>query len=502
VWTPPPPRPSPAQVRFNAQQALRANPAEGLRGLNHPDVRTTLVLAERVALAREGVEVLATKVEAGGNSVKALGEVRAARGAAAEIDQGVTKSLDNLARVAERRVLSEGLTEVQAQAERGQWPQAAQKAQEWLGRLNEPALRAAESAEFRAGRAATGEALREVTDVGRRLEALDGFQKGLGALDGNRPGEAAAALKKVDPATLPEPLRGPAEGLRGLAELREAAAARWEKAPDAAALRDSAARFGKGLGELPGADAALAREVMQDLAVKALLEGHPDAFKALLPEHGPAEHAATLLRDLKATALGGGKVETWPLGRALAPEPGLGPAGPRGPPAGLKPLMPEGAREGWRPPVKEGARADLPPLEKANDVGLAMKGRAEAQAKPERKALDGRAQAAAARLGAVRQTVLAPEREERKQLAEVEAALDRRLRPAERVRLRDLVAQKKETDLVAAFRAQPGPGEDEEFLLEVKKRLGRELTDAEKKQAVRLRKAGRMAAEVADIFRP
>src|SRR5262249_14492668 len=47
-------------------------------------------------------------------------------------------------------------------------------------------------------------------------------------------------------------------------------------------------------------------------------EGFPAEGKALMPDDGPPEHAARLLRDLQALVVGEGTVGTWPARRALA----------------------------------------------------------------------------------------------------------------------------------------------------------------------------------------
>src|SRR5262249_38953420 len=149
---------------------------------------------------------------------------------------------------------------------------------------------------------------------------------------------------------------------------------------------------------------------------------------------GPAEHASNLLRDLKAMALGeGGTVSTASAVERAAPtEPGKGTETPRGPPPGLKPLVPEGERLGWRAPVVERAGADLPPLEKAAELGLALKGKVEAELKPEQANLEKDAKTVQQRLTVAYERVQAPELKERKHFAELEGILDRRLRPAEK----------------------------------------------------------------------
>jgi hypothetical protein len=270
-----------------------------------------------------------------------------------------------------------------------------------------------------------------------------------------------------------------------------------------AGLKASVARLERGLADLDGADRALGQKVLQELAVKAVLEGHAAEALNLLPEGGPAEHAANLLRDLRATVLGEGKVETEAVGSALA-EPGKGGASPRAPP-GLEPLIPEGARASWRPPVRDSARSDLPPMQQAEKVGAAARGRAEKAVPGERARQERQAAQTREEITRVHNRVIAPEMAERRRLAAVESELDRRLRPAERVKARALLAQNRPSGQIAAeLRAQPGGGDDDEaeFLADVARRLGGRLDGQKAAQAKRLRKQGRTAAEVADILRP
>jgi hypothetical protein len=497
--------PNPAIVRGEFQRLMPFSPGKVLTNLSGEHA-AVLPHAERVALGRQAIRGLTLRIEKGGNTWGDLAEVRAVRRNGAGLGPELGRELKGLQQLAERRALVEVLAEVQPPAERGNWGEAAGKANEALPRLKEPPLgeRGLESAEFRAQRQQVREALEEVASLGRRLEALDRLQLGLQAVEGNRPTEAATALERVDLEALPASLRGPAKALRGLARVREQAGQRWREAPDVAALKEGVAHFREALAGLPDVDARLPEKILQDLAFKALLEGHGAEVPSLLPHDGPAEHAATLLRDLHALGTGEGTVSSWAGLSALpTPRPGAGPASPRGPPPGLEPLMPEGARASWRPPARESARAGLEPLEDAAKVGQTIGARAEADARAERGGLDATAQAARTRLAGLQQDILKPEQAERRLFAEAEAALDRRLRPEERVLVRELAGQHKTApQIVAAVRAQPGAADDEDDLLkDLQARLGRNLTADERAQALRLGKAGRRAAEIADIFR-
>jgi hypothetical protein len=328
------------------------------------------------------------------------------------------------------------------------------------------------------------------------------LQTTLSGLEGLKPRAVAEGLAGIPRATLSSRMARQLDCMRGLAELQEMAAQKWANAPEVARIKASVGRFERGLVEIEGSDLNLGKKVLQDLAVKALLEGHADAALKLLPEGGPGEHAAALLRDLKALALGEGKVETWP-GKATATEPGQTPMSPR-PPPGLEPLIPEAGRNGWKPPVKDRGTGDLPPLQKAETVGATIRTQAEKTVPVEKAALDARAAETRKALTALHERIMAPELADRRRLAAVEAELDRRLKPNERVRVRALLEQKKTPrQIVDELKVKPDDAEDEEkeYLAEVERRLGQALDINQRAQALRLRKQGRTSAEVADILR-
>jgi hypothetical protein len=287
--------------------------------------------------------------------------------------------------------------------------------------------------------------------------------------------------------------------LRGLAELNEAAATRWTKAPDVRALKDTLARVERVALEGLDVDPNLAKQLATDLAVKALIEGHAPEFFKLLPGEVPADHAARALRDLKALALGEGKVEGWPAAKAVG-EAGAGPAGPR-PPPGLEPLIPEGNRAGWRPPTSEKGTAGLPSLEKANEAGAKVREGAKAKVMAERAKLDAEAAAARKTLADTQARVMAPEAAERKRFTTVEYRLDRRLTPLERTKVRDWLDDGRTPDDFLKELKDEAGDDDERFLREVARLLGRPLTDAERQQSRRLRREGRRPVEVAELLR-
>jgi tetratricopeptide (TPR) repeat protein len=156
-------------------------------------------------------------------------------------------------------------------------------------------------------------------------------------------------LSLADDTDLPARLRQLLTGLRGLAELQAAADGRWQIAPDVARLKQSLADF-----QSVAQDNALTGRLQQDLAVKTFLQGYPREACALLPADGPPGHAAELLGDLRALLLGGGEVTTWPAVSAAAAAPAK-----VEPPGGLRPLVPSRA-VGWQPPRRQAGQGPTP----------------------------------------------------------------------------------------------------------------------------------------------
>jgi hypothetical protein len=488
------PRPNPVEVRVEVQNVLKTQPTQAIEILG--GVRgQALSRTEQVTLARQAVNQLAVRVEAPADVRTVLDEVRVAGLRAQGIDPVVTRSLKSLEHVAERRVLTDGVKEVLALGEGGKWADAGARAREWLQHLPQPEPEAQAKAPEVQARAEVRDALNEAVRVAGRAEALGRLEQ---VLQAAKPREA---LQRVSVKDLPANLQDSVSGLRGLAELREAAVARWEKPPDVARIKQSAADFARGLAGMPEARIDL-REVLQDLAVKAFLDGYPAEAKALLPTDGPAEHAVNLLRDLKALALGEGRVGTWPAERALTPEPGQGGDGTRGPPPGMRPLIPEGAREGWRPPLRESAKADLPPLEKAAQLEKALQANAEAGLKDARSDIEGQAQKAQQRLQTADSHIRQKEAEDKQRFTQIEEQLGRKLTASERAHVSHLAAQNKtDGDILVAVQGQADKNDEEQFLTEVAVLLEEELTDAERTLALQLRRQGWKVAEVADLLR-
>jgi hypothetical protein len=457
------------------------------RGLTKPGTRADSVFrdlrvgdglmlpdAVRVQVSRETARALAHRLDTVRDPVARLNELKPIRAEAAGLPDAVRQPLERLQETTRRQLLAEALDAVRRPAEGGRWADAAGQARAWQTKLS-VTRPAGEGKEITADHAAVEVACRAIVEVGDRLATLDAFRK---ALD---PKASAGDLAGIDGARLPEALRPDQEALRGLAELREAAARKWADAPDVAALKES-------LGRVEGVDPQAAKRAALDLAVKAMIEGHADAALKLMPADAPAEQAAAALRDLKALALGGGKVETWPAKAADGPRP----------PPGLEPLVPEARREGWRPPARGKASAGVP-LEAAEKAGAKVRDAAGPKVAAERGKLDADAAAARKGLSDAHARVMAPELADRKRFASVEYRLGRRLTASERTTVRDWIDDGKPVEVVVPL--LPAVSDEERYLSEVARLLGRELTPEERSQARALRRDGRRAAEAVELLR-
>ncbi len=193
-------------------------------------------------------------------------------------------------------------------------------------------------------------------------------------------------------------------------------------AREVARLKESLDSFTKGLRTLPDADATLGARILQDLAVRHILEGHAYEYRALMPVDGPADRAAELLRDMKALSLGEGEVVTAPARQALTDKAG-------DIPAGIRPLLPEAARKNWHPPTSRSAKADKSPLAKADRAGVELRTRIETDLKTERITQAERAKESRERLTKAQRRLQEQEEADGKRLAELIAALEQQNGP-------------------------------------------------------------------------
>jgi hypothetical protein len=479
------PRPTPTQVRTEVQNLLRTRPVEVFRHLDSPHAQL-LTPPERAGLARAAIDHLAVQLEVANDAGAAFAQIQAARSARITSEPDVRRGLDVLAHLAEQRCLADGVREVHKLVAQGKRLDASKKADAWLGQL--PAI-GAEQADAGGLRSQVRETLKDLGRIWRMQAALDILGEAM---------RAQALLEHLDTVSLPEGLRAPTQGLQGLSVL----GSEVERVGglDAGRVRAAAVQFETALKSIPGADVSLAKQVLQDVAIRAFLEGRPEEYRSLWPANGPPQHAAELLRDLKALSLGSGQVNTWPAERVLTPEPGRGGDNPRGPPPGLRPLVPEGSREGWRPPVKERAGADLPPLEKAAEVGKVLQGQVETAARAEQAGVEAKWRGATQSLAGAAAIMRQQQEDQRKQLAAIEESLRRSLTAAERGRARYLAALNRPTTEIVRTLHKPADSSDEEYLEQIEAILNRPLSPQERRLARALHKEGRSAAAIGTLF--
>jgi hypothetical protein len=419
-------------------------PADALKSLR--TFRHELSPQQQLALARMGVRALAERVLRAPDARVALNEVRVAR-----TGQGMGPNFERTLRAMEahlqQRILVKSLKAIIRSGEEGRWARAGEEAQAQL-------RQAAPAPEGK-------KVLDEVVQVGKQAESMARLETALKTVDWNRPADVATALQKVGLDHLPARLQAPLRSLRGLAELRVESARPWREAPDVAGLKQKVASL-----RAAGCDGHLADAVLLDLGAKALLDGFPAEARALLPDHAPAGHAGSVLRDLKALVLGKGEVHTAVVRQAVEARAGEG----REPPPGLKPLLPEGPAAGWRPRVSESARADLPPLEKAAaQIEKPLRQRVENTQPMHWFVLEWRKATALHHVHQLHRHVVQPAGDDDKEIKELEAKMGRKLTEAEKVLARQMRREgKNQADIMAALRevdlaakAPPPPAERE-----------------------------------------
>jgi hypothetical protein len=270
-----------------------------------------------------------------------------------------------------------------------------------------------------------------------RPEQLDAQSQALRQLEAAFPAgqarEVPSLLGAVRVERLPSELQVPVRGLRGLNQLQAEASRPWLPTTDVASIRSHLADL-----EAAGGSPTWVREVQQDLAAKAFLDGYPAAARQLLPADGPPAHARALLRDLKNVLAGGDEVSSGPARQALTPPAGQG-GGSGKPPPGVKALLPEEPSDGWRPPVRESALAGLEPLAGTEQEEAAtLRARVTAGMQYERLRTNLAGIEVGSHLAAMHRALgssgIDRDRDEKdKELERVEAALERKLSPAERI---------------------------------------------------------------------
>jgi hypothetical protein len=391
-------------------------------------------------------------------------------------DTSLQPEVQTLEANAARRCLSRSVDESRALAEQGKWAEAGERAQARLQTLGKVPVET--------------EPLERFVVLQQRAEALEHAGELLA-----RPESALAPAAEVARlAPVKEGLGIPVAEYLKVSRLQGEATGAWDRPPDLGKLRE-------GLDVLAASPETepLAKQLANELAVKACLKGHPKEANALLdaaPGAGkpssPDEQAAkqALLRDMKTVLLGeeGGKVQSWPAAEVVQPGSVDGRPRPRGPPPdpppGARPLLPEGDAKGWRPPVVERATEGLPSPKEALDRPLAER----------RQNVETALCEATQGLKVDRQHVLSSKRP-----AEPFAAGYHLRLPAPFGAT--VIIPEIPRHLPAPNQA--GPQDDEEdarLIAQVEQLLGRPLTPAEKMTAKRLRRGGLDSQAIAENF--
>jgi hypothetical protein len=301
---------------------------------------------QRTELVNQAVNLLAERVEIPKDPAVAMKDVREAQANARLLrDPKVDRILAALEARLDHQSLLHELQTMTESAEKGQWNQGAARAP----RIPQTAL----TVDIK-------NALAEFTKVAKLHQALDLLDEAQKIAERNRPEETAAALLAIPSDLFSGPLRDSTRAFRGLTEIWAAGQHRWHAGPTVASLKQSLAEFQTGTG-----NQGLAARLQQDLAVKLFLEGYPRQAREMLTNTGSAAQAAELLDDVKALALGRGKISTWPAQRV---QDSTSTASlQRVPPAGVRVLIPEDKLNHWQAPALVSIPDNVLPLKQVAD---------------------------------------------------------------------------------------------------------------------------------------
>jgi hypothetical protein len=386
--------------------------------------RSVLAAAEQAVLARDAATALALRSRNTPNPQAVLQEVRQARGNGRDrIDENAERILEALEARLAQRVLIALLKEVAGLAAKERWAEIAQKAQQHI-QQQRPAPEARKVME-------------ELVRVGNQLGALATLQTALDSAAAGRRAEAASLLRAI-------PVKHLRVDVRSLNTLREGSKLLsltdqpWKQAPNVADLKLTVANLDQALGEK-----ALGGLILQDLAMKAFLEGFSSEAVSLLPDNSSAKHAAELLRDMNTLVQGEGTVSTWPAKQALAR------ADRPGPPPGLEQLIPEKAQE-WRKGIRQASPGAPCPLDKVVAADKAMREKVAASAGQQRQQMSVPAAKAVQSAGLLRQKLVQQDKDDEQLIADFEKPLQRKLGAAERLIVRQMRRQGKKADDIRA----------------------------------------------------
>ncbi len=251
---------------------------------------TELTVRERTELSYQALNELAARAETSRVPASSLKQAKDAREKAKQLtDPVIDRAMEAMEERLSVQVIVSDLQSLREFLEKGQWGQAANRAQVRLLQTELPP-------EVRT-------LLDAVSRVGRNSHALGLLQAALrGAERGRSVSETADVLRRLDDMDQFSPnLQTLVKRWLALTDLRAAIETPWQKPPAVSALRKSLNNSGLTNEQ--------SDEMSQDLAVKMLLDGFPNEARKMLSESGSASHAEALLRDLTSVILGSGKVE-------------------------------------------------------------------------------------------------------------------------------------------------------------------------------------------------
>jgi hypothetical protein len=464
------------QKRQSIELEITKDPVNALSLLS----TSGLPSSSRDKLTSEAVDSLVNRVErltsaSSADDIKPLAKLDTVRTGLAEVraatDYVNTAKLSLLKAKLEkeygslsRDCLRDGVNDAAKLASKGDWDGAAGKARSTLEHI--------EPGEGRQSLAAFIEVANRRTLVRDLVKRLEGS-----------PQEIITALKELNSEQLPAPARAGVKDLRELLELKETLQKDWNAEPAEFETLTSRLEACRKASE----NEADYRQIVNQLAAKAFLSGHPEQAnhllalsKASLKDHPPTPREKKLLdalhRDLGEAVHGaGGSVEVWAVTTAAPVKPGKTTHPIRGPPAGVELLLPEADRAGYKLTVKENPRNDLPtPPELVAPVVTERTKQVRDQAKQfgEKVKLD--------------------------ELTVLRHSKDRSV-PLPHYLNTDVAVK-------PSPRLTPGAGldetvSDEQFILLVEAELGRKLTPSERSQVPELRKTLKTASAVARAIR-
>jgi hypothetical protein len=452
------------QFRVAVEQNIKEQPQEALRMLVevrrvYPGV-PIIKPDEQARFARRAIEALAERVDAEKDVWKALAWVRTAgldktpQAVRRDLGDDVVCILGSMGNRLERRGLVDLCQEIRQRAEAGQWSEASARPRV----VPQGSVRAAlEKSRWKLP-APAAEALDAVSHQARFQAALTELDAALKRAEAAPP-DTLQSFHSVALDALPATLGNDVRGLTSLIELRWTVREHARSRPSANYLAD----LKRELADLRLAhvEPRLTGEAQQDLAVQLLLAGHPAEARSLLPDQGPAEHAAELLGDLKALILDQGEVTTSP---ARQPIGGAGRNAPVAVPPGLR-VRSSVVNEAGRSRVRLAAQLKPSPLDSIAQQEKPQRDRVAAGVQTAQTTFTEQGKAVLLVLRARQEAYQASAEEQQtdaKLLADLQSELKHELTPVERALALGLLRQRKNAPEISAAlrRFTPQPGRD------------------------------------------